>query len=331
MKKSHWGILVLLVYFLAALAITRSNMNYSSFRLRKRKKIFQCKTWRCVKRKSTRMRYKALVREVMNPFSPWFLSDLYYGDELFQHFGSDVQSILNSKPLNTSHCKFIHGNSVVFVDTKLFPQFVKNCIPLIQNRIILLTGRWQLPMIHESNLTNEVLNNPRIVHWFSQNPMLKHPKYTGIPYGVHQGKLKTLLRIVNEDRNKTKIIRNLFLEKTNDEREEFIGGKKLPHRIYCRKIKTSKFLISPIGDRPDTYRHWESIALGTVPICNCPDEFKDLFKGNGIVASKQEMLKWMSDSSELENRRIEFSPNILSAGFWDHHIRGKAGYNLDVK
>jgi hypothetical protein len=55
--------------------------------------------------------------------------------------------------------------------------------------------------------------------------------------------------------------------------------KKLPilNRIKScdmyNKIAISKFLISPIGDRDDCYRHYEAIGLGTIPISNAAKNY----------------------------------------------------------
>jgi hypothetical protein len=43
----------------------------------------------------------------------------------------------------------------------------------------------------------------------------------------------------------------------------FLGSDK-----YYEEISNYKYVISPHGDRPDCYRHWESIGLGAVPIAN---------------------------------------------------------------
>ena len=306
------------IYFLLLNTRSKGTKNRNT-----RKNSFECETWKCVRMKSKKLKYSALVREVINPFSLWFLSDYHYGNEFFEHFEDheDVLTIMKSKPFNQENCHNLPNMAVLLVDPKLFPDFVNYCVPRIKSRFVLLTGRWQLPMLKKSNLTETVLTNKNLIHWFSQNPIHKHAKYSGIPYGVHQDNLITLFKIVHEERNKSTVLSNFYLKQTNSDRTAFLGGKRFSHRIYCRKIKSTKFLISPVGDRPDTYRHWESIALTTVPICNCPKEFVDLFGSNGIVATTEKMLEWLKHNRELKNRKIKLSQDVLSTGYWQNRIR----------
>jgi hypothetical protein len=42
----------------------------------------------------------------------------------------------------------------------------------------------------------------------------------------------------------------------------------------------TKFVISPIGDRDDCYRHCECIGLGAIPVSNVGISYRGLFTDN---------------------------------------------------
>ena len=73
-----------------------------------------------------------------------------------------------------------------------------------------------------------------------------------------------------------------------------------------------------MGDRPDAYRHWESIGLGTVPISNCPAVYQQLFGKNMVFLAETTMLELLNNPDPLKLAAFEFSNNkdIVCAGYW---------------
>jgi hypothetical protein len=49
---------------------------------------------------------------------------------------------------------------------------------------------------------------------------------------------------------------------------------------FYKKMGEAEFLLSPIGDRDDCYRHYECIGLGTIPISNIGETYKPIFNEN---------------------------------------------------
>lgn len=48
-------------------------------------------------------------------------------------------------------------------------------------------------------------------------------------------------------------------------------GPKLDPAAYYDVLAGAEFVLSPCGDRCDTYRNYEAVALGAVPVTNAPE------------------------------------------------------------
>ena len=63
-----------------------------------------------------------------------------------------------------------------------------------------------------------------------------------------------------------------FVQKTK-ELEPYILPS-MPHRDYCKLVSLSLYHTCPMGEGPDTFRFWESLMLGTIPVVK-DDDFYD--------------------------------------------------------
>jgi hypothetical protein len=71
----------------------------------------------------------------------------------------------------------------------------------------------------------------------------------------------------------------------------------LPINDFYEKISNSKFILSPEGDRPDTYRHYECIGLETVPVSNINPNHYSFFGNSMSFMTLKEMMNF--DGSQL--------------------------------
>ena len=81
-------------------------------------------------------------------------------------------------------------------------------------------------------------------------------------------------------------------------------------------------MISPHGDRPDCYRHWESIGLGAIPIANIdPALFGPLF-GNDMmyVDDVNKMIELLDDSSKLVSRYQAPRSDRVLTRYWTRKV-----------
>lgn len=298
---------------------------------------FNCSDWHCVMKNGLKNHdHTALMNEIMTPFAPWFLSEYFMGDEFEQHIGTkhlnDHRSVtrISSAP----HCAFLPEMAVLFVQVNFFRKFVTDCLPFLQRRMILITGQWHLPALEENADTMLTLRNPLVYHWFAQNPVVAHEKLSALPYGVKHENLGAFQLELKTPALKSITLVNLPLSPTHVDREPLIdeSTSKDSMDVYYRKLKSARYVISPMGDRPDTYRHWEAIGLATVPICNCPLTLKLLFLDGMLLAEPDAMVRLLKSSKRLSNvSRIDLSTtqNLLAVGYWKARITDMKGMALN--
>ena len=268
-----------------------------------------------------------ILNNLITSFSLYFICNHYIGNEL-ERFNVPVNpksnNILKNNNINT-----IKDMQILFVQNDFFDTFINKYLPKIKCKFILITGQWNLPQLKIEEKTKNLLNDQRIFKWFSQNPIFKHPKYVPFPYGLNYGynlKSPEILIYVNEllkKCNKNTNIENLPMNyRTNPCRKIFPQLKQITNNDFYEKIHKSKFILSPIGDRNETYRHWEAIGLGTMPIANVGELYKDLFQDNMIyVENTEKMLKMYNTQSKLEYK----CPNkdLICLDYWKDYIKEK--------
>jgi hypothetical protein len=125
------------------------------------------------------------------------------------------------------------------------------------------------------------LNDDKVIHWFSQNAYIDHPKLTALPIGLGNqqyphGNLN-LLKTIIESRNvkRNLVFKNFSVDTNFSERNMvnqitfkngFVMLPSMPQEYYFKILSESFFSISPPGNGIDCHRIWESLYLNTIPI-----------------------------------------------------------------
>ena len=236
-----------------------------------------------------------LFKNIINPFSGYLLCNHFIGYEIFQTkiFCSNINNLYKNQNYNS-----INHYDIIYIECTLFDYFTDNIMYKIDKKIILITGLYNYPQIFKSSKTDYLLNHPNILLWISQNPIyLNHPKYVPFPYGIAHYKLEKYAKQLLLSVNKTKHITFLPINNATNE-----CRKKLPElpimdtSEYYEKISESEFVISPIGDRDDCYRHYECIGLGSIPISNVGETYKALFQDNMYYCDIDKMIEIMDSN-----------------------------------
>lgn len=199
----------------------------------------------------------------------------------------DIDSLTNG--ITPSNVK--EGDRV-YVVTEFLDRYFKDIHPKIKNKYVLITGRC------DRGIDNQSIKylDDKIMHWFSSNCEVNHPKLTPIPLGLqnrhwrikdHPQSNITLIDDVTIKDNNTKIndVLMSFQTHTNsgervkcydyfkDKSFVKIRGYGENDRIntefvrdYFKEIKQSKFVICPFGGGFDCHRNWEVFSLGSFPI-----------------------------------------------------------------
>ena len=271
-----------------------------------------------------------ILNNLITSFSLYFISNHYIGDEL-EKFNIQVKPYSNNI-LKHNNIESIKEMDILFVQNNYFNKFISDYLPNIKVNFILITGQWNLPQLHVNEKTTSLLNDSRIIKWFSQNPIFKDKKYVPFPYGLNYGYnlddpeikiyAKQLLKINNKKNNN--IINLPMNYETNQCRKIFERLQYSTNEEFYKSMHDSKFILSPIGDRNETYRHWEAFGLGTIPISNVGILYKDLYKDNMFyVDNTYDMLSIYNMNIELEYH----CPNkdYICLEYWKDYIKNNLG------
>lgn len=261
-----------------------------------------------------------LLKNIITPFAPYYICNHFVGDEVYQrriNIPTDKNDLMKNNNIET-----VNDFDIIYVEVKYFNYFVNDLLTKINKKIILITGQWLLPKLHQSNQTDELLNNSKILLWFAQNPIYENnSKYHAFPYGISYMHIMEYAKVLlTNNIVKTDTVVNLGLDyKTNQCRLQLPFKRKQPLNIFYNNIKKAKYVISPIGDRDDCYRHYECIGLEAFPMSNVGNLYKNIFGENMYYCSIEEMLV------ALEKKRVNhnyFIPNknLICVEFYKNMI-----------
>lgn len=128
---------------------------------------------------------------------------------------------------------------------------------------------------------------------------------------------------------KSSTIQHLHVSDTHPSREKLIAIQEgrgqqdpLDVRQYYTEIAATRFLISPHGDRPDCYRHWEAIGLGAVPIANIDRALYGPMFGRDMVYvdGADEMIALLDDPSTLDSLYRPPQSHRVLTRYWTRRV-----------
>jgi hypothetical protein len=192
-----------------------------------------------------------------------------------------------------------------------------------------------------SGVFKELLDNPKIIKWYSQNLTFKNIKMRLLPIGIansqwSHGNLKVIHEAIESleslrdtsGNNKPNDIYFYFNIATNtDKRIECYNkiakyikfGEELNIADYISVLSTYKFAICPDGNGVDTHRLWECFYLKVIPIVldsNFIRIVKDTYNLPMII------LKDWDDIIRTELIYKDFDNSILDLQFIKKELRG---------
>lgn len=262
-----------------------------------------------------------LLYQLISPVFGFTICDYYLGSEALEPEHNRVMpnqprfQNLSCRALDTNNVKKIPRGTLLYVQVNAFNDFVNVYLPLLQTQILLMSGQIMLPAIqyleNGKSHYNTIISHPKIYHWFPQNPFIEHTKITPIPYGIWTNQLEAYARalkrydeiLFNSTFSNTTATNNSvvshkkivllkpYIFPTHQTRDALLPyvSKKVPLQQYYDDITASYFVLSPVGDRNDCFRHWESIGLEAMPICNCPAKYRPLFGENAILVGRNDL------------------------------------------
>jgi hypothetical protein len=214
--------------------------------------------------------------------------------------------------------------------------FFEKTLPNLKQPYVLVTHNGMTPdwTKYESRLDNE-----QMLAWFGKNLVYDHPKAHTLPLGVinlrdphergrnpffwneiRSGKVeKDIQCYVNIGVGHKKQSRYDIRLNTIDYFAEKAFATTVGERTwdkYATEIKRSKFVVAPPGEALDTFRLWEALYLGAIPIVT----------STALDALYSHFPVWVVDSWEevteeaLEKKWLELSPGFENCPqLWASH------------
>lgn len=232
--------------------------------------------------------------------------------------------------------------------------FVRTVLPKLKsNNIVLITGRWwykkNQSMSHKVDIKTEtaLLKSKRIVKIFTHNMdtyyhNTDHPKFGIWPFGIQNFAYKknetAPVEIYQEAfwkhyynaTNKTRgVMRGPITKSTNPTaRQDIPTGPKLPVAEFYEEVARHKFILSPQGDRPECYRHYEALGLGTIPITDLSIKKQHHLQPGPILYNTTHW--YLNETQALRRLGVKTFPEVqrllVTEEYWmeyvDHQVNG---------
>jgi len=267
-------------------------------------------------------------RKLVTPFSGFILSDHYLSEEV----ACRGLAWLNPKSRRLKSGKRIRTRpgDIIYCQVDQLKEFVQDYLPRITNEYVLITGKWELPGLEVSDSIHTILSDTNLLAWFSQNQeFTEYPIYP-FPYGINLSTApKVLLKIKESNGCKEeKVVVPFATIHTHLDGVALMDRQTLspymenlkPLDEYLSDLSESKWVVSPAGDRSDTYRHWEIIALGSIPISKISSSFKELFGSSILLVNDFDFLV----SGEIPENRCVSNSTLATLGYWRERVQSIA-------
>jgi len=270
---------------------------------------------------------KTAARELVTPFTGFVLSDAFLSSEVEKYGLED----LNPRSRNLAHTTDFQGIKTAYVQVDQLEVFQARILPKMQESFTLITGKWHLPGLKMSQAVEKVLGNPLVTAWFSQNQIYADLPIFPFPYGINLSSAPLVLWLRTRrlfspggDRQGVFVPNAAIYTEGHSPREaheerivlEPLMRERMRFPKYLSEILAHKYVACPPGDRYDTYRHWETIALGAIPITTFPEKFRDLFEDavletDNIASAVRSIGKFPA---------VRPKPNLATVRYWEKRL-----------
>lgn len=289
--------------------VTKSSLAQRAF--------FRLRKTRWAKQKAT----LNAANTIVNQLTGFSLSDYHLSTEV--HDTGWVFLNPKSKRLDNASLKRIPDGSVIYVNTKQTEQFARDYLPHITSDFVLISSQMGSPPQPSGSAVNTVLSHGGLLSWFSPNrdddDLPIHP----FPGGVAMRGITNITAAVKKHQSVPRAsaifvphsaVHSHLPEEAAETRRGLkpFMAKPIRHQDYLEQLARHRFVISPAGDRPDTYRHWESIVMGAIPVSSLPKSFEQLFGDSAILVDDLVA----SVNGPFDSRRAEADRTRASVDYW---------------
>lgn len=199
----------------------------------------------------------------------------------------------------------------------------------------------------DENVDESYLPIPdNVVHWFTQNVAVNHPKIESIPIGLENSKwfknitkkAKMETKLDSSKQYKNLVYLNSNVKTNPAERQPLydlfsnVNWVTVEQRLngqdfdgYIDNIYNHKFVFCPDGNGIDTHRLWETLYLGSIPICK---------EGINVGFYDELPIVTVEDWSDVTEKKLlngfvykymnNWNKEMLAFEYWKNRIRSYA-------
>lgn len=233
-------------------------------------------------------------------------------------------------------------NDIIYCNTELI-NFLFEDLKQARNfkNIILITHDSDIPI--DKRLFEK--KPDCISQWFAINVNFRHNQLKPIPIGIGGDYLdgyvtKNILDINTKLKSKDEKLFLCFSDNTNYRKRsglkkyfknflwsEVISGT-LKTSDYIKKIKNNKFVLCPEGNGMDTYRIWETLVLGSIPVAQYTPAFYTFKKFPIIFYSQKEEVNLDMLNKQFK-KNINADRDFLTIDYWRKEINNYKNHKLN--
>jgi len=135
-----------------------------------------------------------------------------------------------------------------------------------------------------------------------------------------------LLRATPPEWNKTKSLLVGYINKNRvSSRQNIPSGQRMEMSLFHETLREHRYVISPNGDRPECFRHYEALGLGTIPITELdPVLYRHLAAGPVIFSESS----WNVTQLELLPSNMTVNRNLIFEEYWLEYVERIVGAPL---
>jgi len=261
---------------------------------------------------------------------------------------SSIQKMLNYPPLMAAKPNQIR---TFYICSGTIPYFVSHILPNLKKPFILVGGDCDETIPNDifpnDKDFNEFIDNPLLLHWFSQNLAISHPKMTAMPIGLDYHTVarwnawgERATSPVDQEAQLISAKNNSipFWGRTNkcyanfqfqmqtryafdrkDAIEQigkelvFYEPKPVKRSLTWKRQSYFAFVISPHGNGYDCHRLWEALILGCIPIVKT-SVLDCLYENLPVLIVKE----WSDVTKELLEDTVKEFKEIHEAGEFNY-------------
>jgi hypothetical protein len=116
-----------------------------------------------------------------------------------------------------------------------------------------------------------------------------------------------------------------FSRTTNPQRLNIPRGPTVDIKNYLSEMHRSKYIFSPDGDRPECYRHYEAIGMGTMPITQLDASTHSHLEGNAIFNNSEWNLTVL-EATLPQNPQV--NQRLIFEEYWMEYVERIVGRPL---